>query len=283
AEQAELHARSPHNVIRLILPKEADRGAAAARTLTAWIERGILVPDPSPAVYLYSQRFSLPDGSTRRRAGVLCRLRLEDFSSRVARPHERTLPGRKADRLAILRATGANLSAILGLYARPREPVRELLGGDAALGAPLIDVSGWHQLWRITDQPAIDRFVRALAREPIVTAAGHHRYETALASRDEQPGNEAARWVLASLANMEEEGVVILPTHRLVRPPLRLAADALEARLRETFAVEPAGGRRAAGEIECVLPHPRPPPPPPPAAAARLPQLPPAPRALAQE
>jgi uncharacterized protein (DUF1015 family) len=107
AEQAELYARSPHNVIRLILPREADRGAASARTLREWIDARLLVPDPAPAVYLYSQRFSLPDGSTRRRDGVICRLRLEDFSSGVVRPHERTLPGPKADRLAILRATGA--------------------------------------------------------------------------------------------------------------------------------------------------------------------------------
>jgi uncharacterized protein (DUF1015 family) len=133
--------------------------------------------------------------------------------------------------------------------------VRELLGG-AALGAPLVDVSGWHQLWRVTDQAAIERFVGALAAETIVIADGHHRYETALAYRDEQPGNEAARYVLAYLANMEDEGVVILPTHRLVRGPLALAPGALEARLREGFAVERLAvpARRAAGEIDCVLP-----------------------------
>ncbi len=255
AEQAELYARSPYNVIRLILPREAERGATAARTLREWIDAGILRPDPEPAVYLYSQQFSLPDGSTRRRDGLLCRLRLEDFASGVVRPHERTLPGPKADRLAILRATGANLSAIFGLYDRAGEPVRELLGG-AALGAPLVDVSGWHQLWRVTDSAAIARVQAALAQESIIIADGHHRYETALAYRDEQPGNEAAEYVLAYLANMEEEGVVILPTHRLVRGPLRVDGPTLEARLREAFALEPLDPRRrrSAGEIDCVLP-----------------------------
>src|SRR5262249_38256063 len=96
-EQAALYARSPWNVIRLILPREAERGAAAARTLGAWVEEGILRSDPEPALYLYSQRFALPDGSTRQRDGVLCRLRLEDFASGVVCPHERTLPGPKAD------------------------------------------------------------------------------------------------------------------------------------------------------------------------------------------
>jgi uncharacterized protein (DUF1015 family) len=254
AEQADLYARSPHNVVRLILPREPDRGAAAARTLREWVAGGILVPDPEPAVYLYSQQFTLPDGSSRRRDGVICRLRLEDFASGVVRPHERTLSGPKADRLAILRATGANLSPIFALYARPGEPVRELLG-NAAAGAPVVDVQGWHRLWRLTDRDAIARFVDALAAETLIIADGHHRYETALGYRNEQPGNEAARWVLAYLANMEEEGVAILPTHRLLVGPLAVSPDVLEARLGEVFAVEPlpADRRRTAGEIDCVL------------------------------
>jgi uncharacterized protein (DUF1015 family) len=253
AEQAALHARSPWNVVRLILPREADRGRAAARRLAEWLERGVLVRDPTPAIYLYSQEFTLADGSRRRRDGVICRLQLEDFSRGVVRPHERTLEGPKADRLAILRATGANLSPIFGLYSRPGETARALLGGDA-LGAPLFEVDGWHRLWRVTDTVVIARFAEALADQMIVIADGHHRYETALAYRDTQPGNEAARFVLAYLANMEEEGVVILPTHRLVRGPLRVAPAALEARIRELFRVEPLPARRrAAGEIDCVL------------------------------
>ena len=254
AEQAELYARSPYNVIRLILPREAERGAAAAQTLREWIAAGILAPDPEPALYLYTQQFSLPDGSTRRRDGLLCRLRLEDFSAGVVHPHERTLPGPKADRLALLRATGANLSAIFGLYARPGEPVRELLAG-AELGAPLVDVSGWHQLWRVTDAAAIARVEAALADQTIIIADGHHRYETALAYRDEQRGNEAAAYILAYLANMEEEGVVILPTHRLVRGAFQPAPADFEKAVSEWFEVMPlpAGARRAAGEIDCVV------------------------------
>jgi uncharacterized protein (DUF1015 family) len=282
AEQAELYARSPHNVIRLILPREPNRGAAAARTLREWVDAGLLRCDPAPALYLYSQQFSLADGSTHRRDGLLCRLRLEDFSSGVVRPHERTLPGPKADRLAILRATGANLSAIFGLYARPGEPLRELCGG-ARLGAPLVDVSGWHQLWPVTDTATIDRVQAALADETVIIADGHHRYETGLAYRDEQPGNEAARYVLAYLANMEEEGVVILPTHRLVRAPLRLEADALEARLREAFTIGAVHGRRRPGEIDCVLPDRRLRLRAMPAARERLRDLPPVLRALEVE
>lgn len=250
ADQTELYARSPYNVIRLILPRETDRGAAAARTLQEWMASGVLRRDPAPAVYLYSQRFTLHDGTTHRRDGVLCRLRLEDFSRGVVLPHERTLPGPKADRLAILRATGANLSPIFGLYARRGERVRDLLGD---VGSPLVDVDGWHQLWPVTDPAAIERFQGALADETVIIADGHHRYETALAYREEQRGNPEAEYVLAYLANAEEEGVVILPTHRLVRAPLPVPD--LAARLREEFEVTPGDGtRRAPGDIDVALP-----------------------------
>jgi uncharacterized protein (DUF1015 family) len=123
---------------------------------------------------------------------------------------------------------------------------------------------------------------RGLAPKTIIIADGHHRYETALAYRDERPGSEAARWVLACLANMEEEGVVILPTHRLVRGPLRVAPDALVRGVAEWFeaAPLPAGRPRGAGEIDLVLPGERVRLRPRAAAAARLTHLPPVVRAL---
>jgi uncharacterized protein (DUF1015 family) len=204
-------------------------------------------------MYVYSQRFTLHDGTSHRRDGVLCRLRLEEFARGIVLPHERTLPGPKADRLAIFRATGANLSPIFGLYARRGERVRDLIG---KLGTPDVDVDGWHQLWAVTDPAVIARFQAALADEAIVIADGHHRYETALAYREEQRGTEAAQYVLAYLANMEEEGVVILPTHRLVRGALPVAPGDLEARLRGDFDVRalPEGVLRAVGEIDVILP-----------------------------
>jgi uncharacterized protein (DUF1015 family) len=258
AQQQALHERSPWNVIRLILPREADRGAAAARALGDWVRDGILVRDPAPAVYLYSQEFMLADGRRRRRDGVLCRLRLEDFSRGVVRPHERTFPGPKADRLAILRATGANLSPIFGLFARPGERVRDVLGasdGAAPMTDAPDDAGAVHRVWRITDPAAIERLVAWLAPEAVIIADGHHRYETALAYRAEHPGSEPAAHVFAFLANMEEEGVVILPTHRLVRGPLRLPPAELERRLGEAFDLTPLppARPRTAGEIDVVL------------------------------
>jgi uncharacterized protein (DUF1015 family) len=260
AEQAALYERSPYNVVRLILARDAERADAAAGTLRGWIDQGVLAQEAAPAVYLYSQRFTLPDGRARRRDGVLCRLRLEDFSSGVVRPHERTFPGPKRDRLALMRATGAYLSPIFGLYARPGEPLRDVLG---PLDEPLVDaeVGGTghrvgHTLWRVSDSAAVARLQAALAAETIFIADGHHRYETGLAYRDECGGRGDTGWILACLANMEEEGLVVLPTHRLVRPACAVDDGALLAGVGGRFDVEPLAqnGTRPTGVIDVVLP-----------------------------
>jgi len=256
AQRDALYDRSPWNVVRLILPREPERAEAAAATLRAWMASGVIALDAEPALYFYSQEFSLKDGLRRRRDGLLCRLGLEEFASGVVRPHERTFPGPKQDQLALLRATGAYLSPIFGLYARPGERLREVAG---VAGAPLLEVNGdhgeVHRLWRITDAAAVARVADALAPETIFIADGHHRYETGLAYRRER-GAEGPDSILACVSNMEEEGLVVLPTHRLLRVPLRLEAPAFEARLRAAFAVEPlaSDGARPGGAIDVVLP-----------------------------
>jgi uncharacterized protein (DUF1015 family) len=255
AEQAALYDRSPYNVVRLILARETPRAEAAARALGEWVEARVLVRDPAPGLYVYRQTFHVAGLGERTREGILCRLRLEDFASGVVRPHERTFPGPKADRLALLRATGAYLSPIFGLHAGAGASVREVIAAATA-GAPLeevVDPGGEaHRVWGITDAATIERVRAALAPESILIADGHHRYETALGFRDEG----GPPYVLAYVADMHDPGLVILPTHRLVRGPLPLDAATLEARLRETFAVSPmpAGVPRAAGEIDCILP-----------------------------
>jgi uncharacterized protein (DUF1015 family) len=256
AQQDALYDRSPYNVVRLILPRESERAEAAAATLRAWMASGVLVRDPAPALYFYSQEFSLKDGSRHRRDGVLCRLGLEEFGTGVVRPHERTFPGPKADQLALLRATAAYLSPIFGLYARPRERLRDVAG---VAGEPLIEIvrdhGEVHRVWRVDDAAAVARVSAALAPETIFIADGHHRYETALACRTER-GAAGPRSILAFISNMEEEGLLVLPTHRLLRVPLPLAPADFEERLRECFTVEPVrpGTPRPAGAIDVVLP-----------------------------
>jgi len=255
AEQAALYDRSPYNAVRLILARETPRADAAARALADWMAARVLVRDPAPALYLYRQTFAVPGLGTRTREGVLCRLELEPFASGVVRPHERTFPGPKADRLALLRATGAYLSPIFGLYAGAGASLRDVFAAVAA-APPLEDVSDdggeRHRVWRIEDTATIASVRAALAPESILIADGHHRYETALTHRDEG----GPPYVLAYLADMHDPGLVILPTHRLVRGPLPLDPATLEARLRESFLVtpRPAARPRASGEIDCILP-----------------------------
>lgn len=257
-QQAALYDRSPWNAVRLILARGAERAASAAETLRAWVKESVLRPDHEPALYLYSQTFRLPDGTERRRDGVICRLRLEDFSTGVVRPHERTFPGPKQDRLALMRATGAYLSPIFGLYARPRECVRDLIG-DAS--APVIDATGAgggrHQLWRVTDPARVTRVQAALAAETIFIADGHHRYETGLAYRDECRGAGDTAWIMACLVNMEEEGLVVLPTHRLVAPERAIDAATIATGLGGRFDVETLApsAARPDGVIDVVLPR----------------------------
>lgn len=255
AEQDALYARSPWNVVRLILARETPRAEASARALAAWVDDGILTRDAAPALYLYRQTFHLRDGRTLTREGVLCRLQLETFASGLVRPHERTFPGPKADRLALLRATGGYLSPIFGLYAGAGPSLREEFGrlANATPTEDVVDPGGdGHRLWAVTDPAVIARVQAALAPESILIADGHHRYETALNFRAE--GGPST--VLAFLADMHDPGLVILPTHRLVRGPLRLDPAGLEAALRQSFDVVPmpANTPRAAGEIDCVLP-----------------------------
>ncbi len=283
-EQAALYQRSPHNVIRLILPREAERGPAASATLREWMSAGILAKDDAPGLYLYGQSFTLPDGKKRRREGVICRLRLEDFATGVVRPHERTLDGPKADRMAILSATGAHLSPIFGLYAHAGESARQMLGIPAGT-APTSHVTerggNTHDLWRVTDAAAIARFTTALAPETIFIADGHHRYETALAYARQRGGDGPHAYVLAYLANVEE-GIVILPTHRLVHDALRLGPTALDNELRKQFTISPLrpDAMRIPGAIDLLLPERRLRLRPQPAALANLERLPPAVRSL---
>lgn len=254
-EQAALYARSPWNVVRLILARETPRAEASAKALTQWVEQHVLARDAQPALYLYRQTFTLRDGREFTREGVLCQLQLETFASGRVRPHERTFPGPKADRLALLRATGAYLSPIFGLYAGAGPSLRAILK-QAATAAPTEDItqaSGErHRLWAITDPAVIASVQAALEPEAILIADGHHRYETALNFQAE--GGPST--VLAYLADMHDPGLLILPTHRLVKNALRLTAGALQTALQESFDVTamPANTPRADGEIDCILP-----------------------------
>jgi uncharacterized protein (DUF1015 family) len=246
AEQDRLYAASPYNVVRLDLSRDPDRYAEAARRYRQWLDSGVLRRDPQPAIYVYAQTYGL-DGEELTRWGFFCRLRLEEFSSRRILPHEKTLDAAKNDRLALQRACRANLSAIFGIYSSPgwrlADAVGDRLGSDPV--AVVEDRLGVrHRLWRVTDPAVHEQLALLLRDRTVYIADGHHRYETALRYRDERRaetgrsgGDEPFDYLLAFLANLDEPGLTILPTHRLLRD-LVVPAGELAEKLRLSFRTE---------------------------------------------
>jgi len=231
-ERGLFYDRDPHNAIRLELTRDAadEAGtdyAQVARTLESWRRDGVLVRDTRPGLYVMRQRFRAPDGRTLERTGFFGELGLEDYAARVVRPHERTLAGPKADRMKILRATRANLSSVFLLYEDREQELAPVLArafeGEGVESAK--DEAGVeYSLARLSDPDDVEAVRRFLAPRPVVIADGHHRYETALAYRDEQraahpdAGPEAPfESTLAFFANAYAPGSLLLPIHRVVR------------------------------------------------------------------
>ena len=232
ADREAFYESDPHSAIRLELTRrvEDERGTdytEVRRHLDCWREEGVLLRDEAPSLYALRQEFQAPDGSRQVRHGFFALLRLEDYERRVVRPHERTLAGPKADRLKILRATHANLSVVFTLY-EDREGVMDGAIASASGGPPLTearDPTGTrHSLWRIEATDTVESIRSFLAERPVVIADGHHRYETALAFRDEMraahpdAGPDAPHeFLLAYFANAYAPGTLLLPIHRLIQ------------------------------------------------------------------
>jgi uncharacterized protein (DUF1015 family) len=237
-----LQARSPHNVVAIDLPEGDDPYATAAATLRAWIEEGAVVRDPEPALWALVQDYTAPDGRKLTRRGFLARVRVEDYGPGRIRPHERTHPGPKEDRLRLTRATKANLSPIFSLYSDPSGAAWGALEPHVA-GEPwgeATDEDGTvHRLHRITDTDTHARVHEALAEAELLIADGHHRYETARVYAEEIGGEGDHRYVLMCLVALEDEGLTVFPTHRLVSDTTPEQQEGLATTLRGLFDIEP--------------------------------------------
>ena len=225
-QQTLLHLQSPYNAIHLDLNQDAERYTTAANMWHAWRQNEAVAQDQEPSLYVYTQEFTLPDGTMLRRTGILSAVQLEEFSSGVIRPHEQTFEGAKSDRLALLKACEAHLSPVFLLYARKDWSIEQVLALELT-ASPVIDVKDGqgsrHKVWRVTNPDLIAEVAAGLAKESFIIADGHHRLETALKYRRElleQGGARAdapCQSVLAYVTNAADEGVVILPTHRLIK------------------------------------------------------------------
>ena len=226
--QARYLSLSPYNLVRLILgeksPSDSDQDnvyTRAAAHLDSWTANGILEQESAPSLYGYYQRFTVPDtGLKLERKGFIGLGAVEDYSANVVHRHEQTLSGPKKDRLELLRHTHAHFGQIFMLYPDRTLAVDKLLDA-AAIAAPTLAVAdeygALHRVWKISDPDTISCVQQFMSDKKLLIADGHHRYETALAFRNENPGWEAAQKVMMTFVNMYSPGLEILATHRIAR------------------------------------------------------------------
>jgi uncharacterized protein (DUF1015 family) len=243
SERALLLARSRLNVVAVDLPQpfdaatrdapaDTDPYAAAGELWASWQREGVLVRDEAPALWAHTQQYTGPDGVRRTRRGFFCRVRIEDYGAGRVRPHERTHPGPKEDRLRLTRATRANLSPIFSLYSDPQQAAWRALEPHTS-GAPWAEIEDGdgtvHSVWRVADAQAIAAVQAATRTAELLIADGHHRYETmqayarevdaAGASGGAARGAAAAddhHYMLMCLVALEDPGLTVFATHRLI-------------------------------------------------------------------
>lgn len=225
AMQSRYLALSPYNLVRVILgerkPGDSDRDnvyTRAAGHLRNWIAAGILERDSAPGIFPYFQAFTVPDTGERMvRKGFIAVGAVEDYTAGVVHRHEQTLSGPKKDRLELLRHTHAHFGQIFMLYPDPAGAIDALLDETASLSPPLVQVTdeygAVHRMWKVADASRVQQW---MADKKLLIADGHHRYETALAFRDQNPGLAGADRVMMTFVNMHSPGLRILATHRLV-------------------------------------------------------------------
>lgn len=251
---------NPHNIVRVDLA--ADGYDEAAARWSAWLRDGIVAREPRPAFYAYRQVYDAPSGERRERWGLTAAVKLAAYDEGIVFPHERTLPHAKQDRLDLMRATRTQLSPVFGMHFGAAGSLDELLA-DVCTDDPVADITDsdgvGHRLW-VLDDPEVLRNVQAMLQPAkIVIADGHHRYETALAFRDEQrakyhgnyPEDAAWNYVMMVLVDMDSPGLTVFPTHRVLRNVPNLTAESLKDRLGEAFLLSPVAsvsGRGGAPE-----------------------------------
>jgi uncharacterized protein (DUF1015 family) len=222
-QRAALAARSQHNIVSIDLPEAPLGGDAyeeAARLLDLWKRQGAVVRDDAPSLWALQQDYTGPDGRALTRRGFFARVRVEEYGPGKIRPHERTHPGPKEDRLRLTRATKTNMSPIFSLYDDPQQKAWKALDAEIAGTDPwgeATDADGTlNRLWRVADPAAIARVKMALGDTELLIADGHHRYETARVYAEEIGGEGEHRYVLMCLVALQDPGLTIFPTHRLL-------------------------------------------------------------------
>lgn len=230
-DQNKYYKRSDYNIVRIIKGKEKagdntkNKYSRAAEYFDNWQDKGVLHRDLEPAIYAYHQEYEV-EGEVRTRKGIIALVKLEDPGKGV-KAHEKTMKGPKADRLNLMRATEANFGHIFMLYSDPERKANKALGKNIFERDPDIqatdDFDNGHKVWTITDQDVIEKVTKALSNKELYIADGHHRYETAVNFMKEcrkkgwkAKSAESFENRMMTLINIDEPGLTILPTHRLI-------------------------------------------------------------------
>ncbi|MBI5184019.1 MAG: DUF1015 domain-containing protein [Nitrospinae bacterium] len=262
--QDKYYLKNNYNIIRLIYGKDLpwddpmnDRYIRSARYFEDWLERGILISDKNPSIYIYMQEYSIPshighihkeERPKKRRVGFIALLKLEEFGKGNIFPHEETLPQPKEDRLQVMRRCRANLCQIFGVYSDPQMKINNIMEMEMKR-EPLINITDdggdRHSLWAITDVETQDKIISEIEDKKIFIADGHHRYETAITYRDEMrskttnfTGNDPYNYIMIYLTNSDADGLTILPTHRLIKNLPSFNKDEIERKIGEYFLIE---------------------------------------------
>jgi uncharacterized protein (DUF1015 family) len=250
--QDELYHRSEYNFVRIEygreLPQDTptdNRYSRAAATMRRWIDMRVLKADERPSIYLHDYQFTYK-GKNYKRRGIIARVRLEEWSKRIIFPHEGTLSRSKSDRLNLLWSCQANTSPILAMFQDPDGVVLEQLSKEAKK-KPVIKISGVggdaHTVW-VINQEAIQQICSALAPQPLYIADGHHRYESALMYKHEREarapstGEDGYNFIMMTLVEFNDPGLLILPPHRVVRGIKKSALQGLRDGLAAFFDIE---------------------------------------------
>ncbi len=263
--QDEYYRLSDFNIVRIILGKtfpsdstQDNQYTRARRFLEDWLDEGVLIREQQPALYFYHQTFNSPSG-TRTRKAFIAMLKLAEFEEGIVLPHERTLSGPKADRLNLLRATGFDTELVFMLYPDVRNEINTMLDGIVASHPPLINVRELHEsdvlqhIWAVTDVETVSAVVEEMAsKRGLIIADGHHRYETALNYRREMreaqpeaPPDAAFNYVMVAFVSMDDPGLTILPTHRLIHSYDRLKSGEVLEKAKVYFNVTPQPSKEA--------------------------------------
>lgn len=268
-DQERYYQIHPNNIIRLDLGKdfsgdteEANKYTRAAEFLKSWREKGILKQEDAPAIYIYDQEF-LSGNRWLVRRGFIALVKLEPFDKGSIYPHEQTLPGPKADRLKLTQSCRANLSSIFALFPDENNVIDTFLSTIAVTKPDmnfLDDTGVKNKLWAIKERQTIDRLVTLMKEKPLFIADGHHRYETSLAYR-EQMRRENGKlgddlpldYVMMVCVSMNNNGLKILPAHRLVRNIKDYRIDRILQSIQESFNVEPLGKGRTVEDFMSSL------------------------------